>query len=172
MEAVWQPRGMMLSERDVRPTSRSSGLIDERTLSASDTRPALELLRVALAANPIDHWIARQMEPLMALGPNWDTQGAVPISEPAINATSRLVAHLLRQGVTTPSVVPLPNGGLSVEWVRSRFEFAIEIPAGGGLLQSAAYFRDDDAGVEWEGPLSSTAPRASEVLSHLVGASL
>jgi hypothetical protein len=172
IESAWMPRGLVLSDRDVTPTpSARSRLTDTPAMSSSDITTFRGPFHSALhwmGSTPTEHWIARQLRALLDLPPNWDTYGARPISDLAAEDARLLILQLLDQGVAPPVLVPLPDGGVSVEWHRPSRELAIEFPGATGLLGATAYYRDDGQGTEWEDALAAAVPRVLEILSELV----
>jgi len=172
IESSWTPRGMVLSELDVTPNpSARNRSADTRAMSSNDITTILTSFRSApqsFAYGPAEQWISRQLGPLFDLPPNWDTYGARPITEVAASDARHLLLQLLNQDVTPPTVVPLPDGGVSLEWRRHSQEFAIELPGAMGVRGASAYFRDAADDAEWEDSLAAAMPRVLEILNGLV----
>jgi hypothetical protein len=87
------------------------------------------------------------MNRLLDLPPNWDSYGARPIVPGALVAALQLLQQTMQPDTPPPSVVPMPSGGVQLEWHRRGIEFEIELTPGGEV--SAAY-EDDRTGESWE----------------------
>ena len=90
---------------------------------------------------------------LAALGENWDSYGALPVTPKAI-ATARAFVDRLGDGIARPAIVPRNHGGIQLEWHHDLgyLEFHID-PR--GIVQSyyaeptlghVSYFRAQDLG--------------------------
>jgi hypothetical protein len=83
------------------------------------------------------------------LGSGWDTYGAAPLHRPTLLAALTFLAHHLDATSPAPAVVPLPDGGIQLEWHRAGVDVELTFDAGGAV---DLYFADLAADEEWEGP--------------------
>jgi hypothetical protein len=92
-------------------------------------------MKVGFAAEWLTDALMR-LQDLAALAPDWDSYGAKPVEADMAMAAVRFLATLAAAapGVDKPSVVPLSDGGVQVEWHR------------GGIDLEVA-FSDDEPGV-------------------------
>lgn len=75
--------------------------------------------------------IESKLSELAKLERNWDSYGADPIGEGAIQAV-RIVASVLETlTVIPPQIMPTVNGGLAIEYSRGKMEFSIEFDSDG-----------------------------------------
>lgn len=57
-----------------------------------------------------------KLQELASLQPNWDTYGALPIDQLAIDYAATMLQLLQQQNILPPSIVPMCDGGLQLEW--------------------------------------------------------
>ena len=140
------------AEQDVMPWARRSG-DDVGTLAArlvvlAAPRP-VNVVRVVAPVPPdwLGPTIARLNE-LLRLPPDWDGYGAEPIDDTtAIRALEFLSEHA-RTTTPPPSVVPLSDGGIQLEWSRESIDIEIEFHPDGS---ASLYVEDSESGEAWEG---------------------
>lgn len=172
IETAWTPRGLALSEQDVvvGPFGRTYGGTETPTMSGSEIATGLQHSAPSYRRvyDSGLFWIEARLAPLLRLPQNWDTNGAQPISELAAADTRHLMSQLLRQNVIPPELIPLPDGGISIEWRRPTFEFSIDLPGETGLRSASAYCRDTTTDAEWEQDLVAAMPQVIAVLGQLV----
>lgn len=89
---------------------------------------------------------------LVTLPANWDKEGASRIDGATINRALAATDRLLDADSPAPSIVPLSNGGLQIEWHRRRRDLEIEFTPSG---RTEFYFFDGDTAEEHEGPVGS-----------------
>lgn len=63
---------------------------------------------------------------LYNLKSNWDSCGAKEISNESMNSAVHFLSSILTSDTPVPSVVPIPNGGLQVEWHKNGIDLEIE----------------------------------------------
>lgn len=85
---------------------------------------------------------------LMRLAPNWDSYGARPIRKESLGAAIHLLAKLLEDDTVVPSVVPVRDGGIQLEWHASGRSVEIEISSND---HAYVYVKIDGEELEWEG---------------------
>ena len=118
----------------------------ERSVPATLTRPSGRLFRLKSAIWPFgtiemeiqgdapSSWMeptVRAVFRLHALGDNWDSNGGTRIQRDAIARTIALLLQIMADDSPSPSVVPLPSGGIQLEWHRRRQDLEIVIEAAG-----------------------------------------
>lgn len=95
--------------------------------------------------------IVEKVSKLLRLPENWDSYGSCTI-KPEVGAFSIfLAASLLRPNMSAPSIVPIHNGGIQLEWHQNQadLEIAINEPYKGEV-----YFFDQRSGREICEPIS------------------
>ncbi len=71
-----------------------------------------------IARQRADEFVSRAIERLELMRPNWDGDNGRAISPRALAYAAGLVPDLAAQGVMIPSLVPVSDGGISIEWHR------------------------------------------------------
>lgn len=128
-----------LDERPVSPAKSGCGF--------RDTRDIPEALPVWFDTT------LKSITELLQLAPNWDGYGASEVKqEVAANALTDLW-NLLDNDSPTPSVVPLNDGGIQVEWHRHGRSLELEFPASGA---ASFYYYEDATEDESEGLLANS----------------
>lgn len=94
--------------------------------------------------------ILEQLVSLRELGPGWDSYAARPIRLQAQLAAFRLVVEWIDGSIPTPTVVPMPTGGVALEWHVGGMDLEIEVEGESsiGFLWSV-----DATGEEFDGEL-------------------
>ena len=82
--------------------------------------------------------IAAKLNAFLALPPGWNSYGASPIREESVETTWRLLSCVLEPRMPLPYVVPLPTGGVQLEWHTERIDLEIEIE---GPDRMAVYYQ-------------------------------
>jgi len=77
--------------------------------------------------------VAEQLRELSRLERNWNSYGADPIAASAISHAANLIAVMAERGSTEPWVVPLPDGGVQVEWQGGAGRLDVEVAPDGAL---------------------------------------
>lgn len=80
---------------------------------------------------------------LAELQDDWDGYGAARIDPAAVRFAQLLIDQLISGGANAPSVLPVPDGGVQLEWSAGPVELEFEIEPGG---QSAVFVCDDAVG--------------------------
>lgn len=94
--------------------------------------------------------LAGRFEELASLEEDWDGYRARPIDSLALRRAEQIV-QALGEGLPTPNVLPIPDGGVQLEWTAGPVELELEVqPAPGALV----FVCDDDAsGQRFDGEL-------------------
>ncbi len=98
-------------------------------------------------------WITRaaaRFEAVLELPEGWDGRGAKrPGLWPALEAFGFL-KRVMRDSTALPSIVPLTDGGIQIEWHRGDLDIEATFTAG---RDRGLYFGDLSIGYEFEGPI-------------------
>lgn len=87
---------------------------------------------------------------LVTLSGNWDGEGASKIDRTTINRALAAIERLLASDAPAPSIVPLSDSGLQIEWHRNKRDLEIEFTPDGG---AEFYYFDEETEEEHEGPV-------------------
>ena len=148
-----------LIERTVRvsssPATQGSQTLREppRVYGFTLRQPAAEWVRAAI----------NRIELLTSLRPGWDSYGAAAVGARAATAAVRFLLDHAYPEVAAPSIVPLANGGLQVEWHRGGVDVEISFFDGDGEV----YVENLETGENEEGPLSQAGSAFSRVIRQL-----
>lgn len=108
--------------------------------------------------------LSEGLDALGALPEDWDGYGAKPVSPLALNMAGNLIDALLRYPLPPPQLVPVPNGGVQLEWVGEAIEVDLELRPDG----SAVFVCDDNMmGEEIDGELPDDLQLFGIVLQRL-----
>jgi hypothetical protein len=69
----------------------------------------------------------RKLEELLALEDGWDRFGSPKVSGQIANIARNVLVDLAKLKMPEPKILPVPGGGLQLEWGNSRRELEIEI---------------------------------------------
>lgn len=83
--------------------------------------------------------ILARLDELAGLKEDWDGYGAYPPSSVALTVAAQFVDQILREPLPPPIVVPVPSGGVQLEWAAGSVEIDLEIGPDG----SAVFVCDD-----------------------------
>lgn len=75
----------------------------------------------------------RRIEKLKALQPNWDSYGSPPVQPAAAQAAVQVLYAAQADYCPPPRIVPVPGGGLQIEWARGSRELEIEMLPDGSI---------------------------------------
>ncbi|MBI2691706.1 MAG: hypothetical protein HYX29_07180 [Solirubrobacterales bacterium] len=70
--------------------------------------------------------LLEKISQLLDLEPGWDTYEATPIDHGSARAAYDFAVEALRRGLPQPHIVPVPDGGIQLEWSQNRFDLEIE----------------------------------------------
>src|ERR1035438_4373800 len=88
---------------------------------------------------------------LLQLPQNWDGYGASQMHEQIVQQALLLLVEVMDNDAPPPSVVPLSDGGVQVEWHRHGHNLEIEFPAD---EPPTFYYYQDHSETECEGHVS------------------
>lgn len=113
--------------------------------------------------------LVAKLTELGALQQDWDGYGAARVDPWAIVRARQVAEHALEHKLPTPRVLPLPNGGVQLEWGAGPVELELEIEPGG----AAAVFvcDDEETGQQIDGALPKDGGRFDFALAHLLAMS-
>ena len=100
---------------------------------------------------------------LMALPPDWDSYGGRPIAHGAVDRALDLLASIMEDSTPVPSIVPIPDGGVQMEWHLAGVDLEITLHGAGGGEVSF----EDRANSSWEGELPASLPRLRPIVRRL-----
>lgn len=101
---------------------------------------------------------------LLQLPRNWDGYGAVEIREQIAQKALMVLVEVMDNDAPAPSVVPLSDGGIQVEWHRHGHNLEIEFPA---REAPSFYYYEGGGQVESEGQVSKSYDRIQAYISSL-----
>jgi hypothetical protein len=101
---------------------------------------------------------------LLQLPQNWDGYGAVQVREQIAQQALMVLVEVMDNDAPAPSVVPLSNGGVQLEWHRRGRNLEIEFPADEA---PGFYYYEDGSEFEGEGQVSRNYDRIQTYLSKL-----
>jgi len=101
---------------------------------------------------------------LLRLPQNWDGYGAVQIPEQIAQEVLMVLGEVMDNDAPAPSVVPLSDGGIQVEWHRRARNLEIEFPAGEAPV--FCYYEDGSES-ESEGQVSGNHNRIQAYIANL-----
>ena len=91
--------------------------------------------------------VSRELDRLASLPPNWDAEGAPPISPQIIQAARNFAKDLPENIVAPPAVVPMATGNLQFEWNDGPRSLELEVED----ANTVHYLKwDSDEGIEEE----------------------
>lgn len=119
-------------------------------LSARDVR---SVEPVVVRASSTEEWAAHlwsRVVELSSLPRGWDSYGALPLQQLAIEALRDTIAELSNSINSAPAVSLTTDGGLQCEWLGAEHSVTLSID---GLGDVSVQHEHAPSGAEWEGPL-------------------
>jgi hypothetical protein len=110
------------------------------------------LVSDAAAENPLPAWVEPTISAFMtvqSLPENWDSYGGRRVGSDVVVQSLSILGQIMDSASPAPSVVPLGDGGLQLEWHRNQQDLEIVFPTD-ELPQF--YYRDRRTGTDQEGP--------------------
>jgi hypothetical protein len=101
---------------------------------------------------------------LATLTAGWDGSGAARIDRATINRALDAIEQLLPHNGPAPSVVPIPDSGLQIEWHRNHRDLEIEFSPTGTV---EFYYFDENTEEEHEGPVGPNFVNVKEYLDRI-----
>jgi hypothetical protein len=101
---------------------------------------------------------------LVTLKDGWDGSGAARIHRATINRALGAIEQLLPHDAPPPSVVPIPDSGLQIEWHRNHRDLEIEFCPDGAV---EFYYFDEKTKEEREGPVGPNFVTVKKYLDRI-----
>jgi hypothetical protein len=101
---------------------------------------------------------------LLQVPQNWDGYGASQVQEQIVQQALLLLFEVMDNDAPPPSVVPLSDGGVQVEWHRHGRNLEIEFPAD---EPSGFYYYENNNDIECEGQVSSRYDQLQSYIASL-----
>ncbi len=87
--------------------------------------------RFVVRTNSLPSWVEPTISAysgIQSLNDNWDSYGGKKISHDIIRLSLSILAQIMESASPAPSVVPLADGGLQLEWHRKQQDLEIVFP--------------------------------------------
>lgn len=132
------------------------------------TAPMREPRHLAFAlTQPAAIWLndaIQQVSDLTALAPDWDSYGAKAVNADAAIDAVQLLLKIAYPEISAPSIVPLADGGLQLEWHRGGIDVEIVLSDD----EPGIYIEDNNMeGETVEAPLSAAVSEIGRRISQL-----
>jgi hypothetical protein len=131
---------------------------DPESLGAISTQGLVSIRRPHIpspeSSEPVEEqsWampVIRRCLELLALPADWDHHGAAPISPDALSPVLHFLRRVMRPQTSAPSLVPLSDGGIQIEWHQAGVDVEVPVRLTG---VEPLYIYDLGLDREWEGP--------------------
>lgn len=79
---------------------------------------------------PVPTWVQPVLDrltELVALPQDWDSYGALPVARQSVEMALSVLSAVMSEGAELPWIVPLPSGGLQLEWHRADSDIEIAL---------------------------------------------
>jgi hypothetical protein len=107
--------------------------------------------RFVVTTSELPGWVEPTISAISSiqlLGENWDSYGGKKTSDDLIKLALSILTQIMPVNAPVPSVVPLGDGGLQLEWHRKQQDLEIVFPAD---TTPTFYYCKKNSGVETEG---------------------
>lgn len=157
--------GTLLSTRELRAPQYPQ--TEAFSLQGLLGRLSLPKLRVVLrpdAVPVIPAWVDAvlpRFAELLMLRPDWDSYGGRPLTNENFEAALNVLGHVMGPDTPAPWIVPLPSGGVQLEW----HDGALEIEVIVDRENSTVVVTEGDS--DWEAPLVQALPFVEAKLRQL-----
>lgn len=101
--------------------------------SSALSRSTFDDLLKQLSAQPWFGEVSSRLCKFLSYGEDWNGYGEKAISERSVIGAI-IILHRIGMGGPKPVVVPVPDGGIQIEWYQGRVEIEVEIPPHGPAL--------------------------------------
>lgn len=98
------------------------------------------------------------------LSANWDSYGSPPLSAQAVRTAISVILSVHLDDLPTPDVVPVPGGGIQLEWRMGSRELELEILPNGSL----EFLKSEHGEPLEEGTLELSAIETTSLASWLL----
>ena len=98
-----------------------------------DSRRASQAQGSAAFSNRPPDWLSEAVERLLTLlrlPVGWDGHRGNPTTVASASYALEVLGRIMRPGVPLPSIMPLSNGGVQLEWHRKGWDVEVEIVGG------------------------------------------
>ncbi len=136
----------VLADREVwRPDLASQSPGTSTTVEARRIRSEIRFARgtITVEATQLEpRWlypVMRMLREISELQDGWDSYSAKPIRIEAAAAALRIASEILANETTPPVVVPIPDGGLQLEWHSRQSDLEIVVGPEGA---ASAFYRN------------------------------
>jgi len=95
---------------------------------ASTYRVVVRNTAVPTAASPLPDWVKPTIAAFIGiqnLTDNWDSYGGKAINRDLINQSLSIIGMVMQPNLPAPSVVPMGDGGLQIEWHRKQQDLGL-----------------------------------------------
>lgn len=164
---------MLLTQRESR--ARGPSFILSEGLSSLPAPPRIEVSAqrapVTLSVEwtgPEPSWLRPALEVLVELRTlprNWNSYGALPIADRAIQVAIALLHDVMPERAPHAQIVPTAPGGVQLEWHTGGIDMEIEVEPNG---EASVICEDLRTGEEWEGRFPACRNQTIAVLAGLV----
>jgi hypothetical protein len=107
------------------------------------------------------HPVFSALADLLELRPNWDSYGGLPLTNENFASAIGFLARIMDDDTEPPWVVPLPSGGVQLEWHREDLDVEVVIDRDRSVVLI------EDRGEELEAPLGRALSVLLPVLPRL-----
>jgi hypothetical protein len=114
------------------------------------------IYKVVLRNNFLPDWVKPTISAFIGiqnLSENWDSYGGKAINRDLINQSLFTLGQIMKTDSPAPSVVPMGDGGIQIEWHRKQQDLEIVFPAGD---VPQFYYRNRSTATAEEGLVSDT----------------
>jgi len=101
---------------------------------------------------------------LLQLPQDWDGYGAAQVREQIVQNALMVLVEVMENDAPTPSLVPLSDGGIQVEWHRRSGNLEIEFPVD---EPPTFYYYDDEGGEETKGQINGNLDQIQAYIAKL-----
>jgi len=91
------------------------------------SNPFFGYVRINSKNDPWHSQIKERLNELCKLAKNWDGYNSVPTTFDVAHFSYSLLEQLYREDTPLPSIVPLANGGLQIEWHKNNLDIEIVV---------------------------------------------
>ena len=165
------PSTTAFSEREVAPRTdyaRQSPSVSTESYDRTERvfQSGFFRYRVVTEAATMPKWIAPTLAALIdiqRLGPGWDSYTALPVKKDLVGRALLVLSAIMSVDSPAPSVVPLSDGGLQLEWHRRQQDLEIVFPAD----ELPQFFYRNRATQEEQDGLAKDTSRLARLISSI-----
>ena len=147
-------------------TDRIYQMESQNVAGMATTTTQTTTVNVKLLAQEPSAWFAdalRQIRTLTTLPRDWDTYGAEPINALVVADVVNFLVKVAVPGIAQPSIVPLADGGLQIEWHRGGLDVEVTFSED----EPGLFVLNHDTGEESERPLSEASVEVMRMFDAL-----